>query len=133
MADKILIRGLRFYGHHGVSVEEQETGQWYSVDLDIFVDLRRAGKSDDLSASVDYGEVCQRVLRLGVERSFRLIEALAEAIADMVLEAFPIEGVRVKVIKTPPPDLSCALSRWGFLEHFAVEIIRASKPRKDIS
>lgn len=128
MGDRILIRGLRFYGHHGVSVEEQEKGQWYTVDVDVLVDLCRAGKSDDLSASVDYGEVCYRVLRLGTERSFRLIEALAEAIAEMVLEAFPVEGVRVKVIKTPPPELLCTLSQWGSLEHFAVEVNRARKP-----
>jgi len=95
--------------------------------LDLFVDLRPAGKSDDLAASVDYGEVCRRVLRIGTERSYHLIEALAEAVAEMVLETFPVEAVRVLVTKTPPPTLTHALSAWGTLESSAVDIMRQRK------
>lgn len=129
MSDRIIVRGLRFHGHHGVFEAEREIGQWYSIDMDLFTDLRRAGESDELSASVDYGDVCRRVLSVGTERSFFLIEALAEAVAKMVLEVFPVDAVRVQVTKTPPAALAHALSNMGTIEFSAVDITRTREPR----
>jgi FolB domain-containing protein len=98
--------------------------------MDLVTDLRRAGETDDLSASVDYGDVCRRVLRIGTERSFHLIEALAETIARMVLDVYPVERVRVRVTKTPPPALNHALSALGTIEYSAVDITRTRESRR---
>ena len=76
--DRILLREIRFFGNHGATREEQDVGQWYAVDMDLFLDLGHAGRTDDLSKTVDYGEVCRTVMEIGSGRRFRLIEALAE-------------------------------------------------------
>ena len=55
--DRILLREIRFFGNHGATREEQDVGQWYAVDMDLFLDLGHAGRTDDLSKTVDYGEV----------------------------------------------------------------------------
>ncbi|MDA1192229.1 MAG: dihydroneopterin aldolase [Candidatus Poribacteria bacterium] len=123
-SDRIALRGVRFYGHHGVDPAEQDVGQWYHVDLDMRLDLRSAGVTDDLNESVDYGEACRLVMQLGARRRFALIEALAEAIATMVLESFPVEQVWVRVRKTPPSNLVEALAEYGSLDYTAVEIER---------
>jgi len=125
VSDRIRLRGIRFHGRHGVFDVEREVGQWYRVDVDLLVDLRVAGRTDDLGESVDYGDVCRRIVVLGSERSYRLGEALAEAIADMVLGSFAVSGVRVLVEKTPPPALVDMLAPWGSVESSAVEIVRS--------
>lgn len=123
--DRMELRGVRFFGRHGVAPEERATGQWYFVDMDLYLDLALAGVSDDLTQSVDYAEVCRRVMSLGRERVFYLVEALAEAIAEMVLTAFPVAKVRVRVVKTPPVGLVASLAPLGTLEAFAIDVVRS--------
>lgn len=53
-ADRLILRGLKFHGYHGVHLQEKETGQTFLVDVDAWLDLRAAGKSDDLSDTVSY-------------------------------------------------------------------------------
>ncbi|MDH7499729.1 MAG: dihydroneopterin aldolase [candidate division NC10 bacterium] len=115
--DKILIGGLQFYGHHGVSEEERRLGGPFRVDLEIYYDLSRAAESDDLSHTIDYGEVCRRVERIGRETQHHLLESLAEAMAREVLESFPAQGLLVRLQKLNPP----LDSRLGFV---GVEIRR---------
>ncbi len=118
MADKILIHGANFFGRHGVTDEERRVGGRYVVDLELTYDLARAGASDDLHDTISYSEV-YRVARDIVEgQSFRLIEALAETIARIVLARFPAEGVLVRVKKQPPPVA-------GIIDYTGVEIFRA--------
>ena len=123
--DRILLRDIRFYGNHGATPEEQDVGQWYAVDLDLFLDLGPAGRADDLAATVDYGEVCRAVMELGSGRRFRLIEALAEEISRCVLNNRAVEGVRICVTKTTPAGLIASLSGLGTLAYSAVEIHRS--------
>lgn len=52
--DRLILRGLKFHGYHGVHLREKETGQMFLVDVDAWLDLRAAGKSDDLTDSVSY-------------------------------------------------------------------------------
>ncbi len=59
--DRLELRGLRFVAAHGALPEEAVRAQPFEVDLDLFVDLRAAGHSDDLAESVDYGELCEAV------------------------------------------------------------------------
>ena len=124
-SDRILLRGIRFFGNHGATREEQDVGQWYSVDLDLFLDLGRAGRTDDLLSTVDYGEVCRTVMELGSSERFRLIEALAEEISKRVLNKFAVESVLIRVTKSTPAGLSASLSGLGTLAYSAVEVHRS--------
>jgi len=115
--DKILIGGLQFFGHHGVSEEERRCGGRFQVDLEIYCDLSRAAESDDLSHTIDYGKVCQLVEQIGRETEHHLLESLAEAMAKEVLEGFPAQGLLIRLQKLNPP----LDSRLGFV---GVEIKR---------
>jgi len=102
-SDKIFISGIGFYGHHGAREEEQILGQHFLVDVELSLDLRPAGAADDLALTVDYADVVKRVTAIGRTRRFRLLEALAEAIASDLLEQREIQEVRVRVVKPAPP------------------------------
>jgi dihydroneopterin aldolase len=125
VADRVSLHDIRFHGHHGCSPEEQELGQWYSVDVVLRMDLAPAGRSDDLTQAADYSDICRRVVEIGTSQRFALIEALAEAISNTVLHCFPAEGVVVRVRKRPPPDVVAELAPCGALDHVEVEIERS--------
>lgn len=97
--DWIVLTGMSFYGRHGVLPEEREHGQRFLVDVELETDLGRAGRDDDLSATVDYRRV-YAVVREVVEGAPRsLIEAVAETIAGRLLLLSRAEGVIVRVRK----------------------------------
>jgi dihydroneopterin aldolase len=85
--DRIELRGLRALGIHGVLPEERERPQPFEVDIDLEVDLRRAGRSDDLADTVDYGAVAGAVAAAIAGPRLDLLEALAERIAVAVMHA----------------------------------------------
>jgi dUTP pyrophosphatase len=118
--DTIQLHGLTFYGYHGVHAEEQRLGQRFVVDADLRLDLEPAGRSDALDRTVNYSAVA-RVLKEVIEgRPFKLIEALAEALAAAILDRFPsVQSVRVRVAK---PGAPVAVAPSGLV---AVEIERA--------
>ncbi|MDP9250611.1 MAG: dihydroneopterin aldolase [Chloroflexota bacterium] len=103
MSDQITLRGMRFLGRHGVSLAERMEPQPFEVDLVLELDLSRPAASDELADTVDYAAAYEIVRRIVEERSFRLIEALAGAIADGVLAAFTVDGVEVAVRKPKAP------------------------------
>lgn len=103
MSDRILIQGIQFFGHHGVREEERKLGQRFRVDVELALDLREAGRRDDLAASVDYEKVHALVVEIGTGEQFRLLEALAARIASALLERFPARQVTVRATKPSPP------------------------------
>jgi dihydroneopterin aldolase len=56
--DRVFVQGIQFYGYHGVAEEERRQGQRFLVDVELSMDLRPAGGSDELSASIDYARSC---------------------------------------------------------------------------
>jgi dihydroneopterin aldolase len=104
VADVITISGIAGYGYHGHHQEERRLGQRFLVDLEIGLDLRAAGRADDLSQTVDYS-ACVRAAREVLEgEPLNLIEAVAERIADTLLSGFDlIETVLVRVHKPGAP------------------------------
>ena len=102
-SDILLIEDIRFYGHHGVSAAEQEVGAWFSVDVELALDLTPAALSDDVAATVDYGLVVRRVVALATEQRVRLIERLAGLLSEAMLREFPAREVTVRVRKLTPP------------------------------
>lgn len=101
--DKITARGMRFYGCHGVLPEEKQNPQPFIVDLELSLDLGKACRSDRLEDTVDYGAVFKCVQEIVEGRSFNLLEALAQAIADRLLADFTLNVVKVTVKKPQAP------------------------------
>jgi 7,8-dihydroneopterin aldolase/epimerase/oxygenase len=98
--DRILLEGMVFHGRHGTLHAERELGQPFVVDVELRLNLRPAGLSDDLSQTVDYGEVHRRALEIVEGPPVNLTETVAERIAAAVLEDHAtVEAVRVKVAK----------------------------------
>jgi len=117
--DSLILKGIQFVGHHGVSKEEREAGGRFSVDVTLSLNLSTAGHSDSLKDTVSYSEVNQVVLNIGIQNRYHLIETLAENIASSLLKTFPpVQEVDVQVRK---------LSPWvpGFLDFVAVHLHRS--------
>ena len=108
--------GLELFGRHGVEDEERREGQRFLFDLWLDVPEDPA-RSDRLEDAVDYREVVETVRVVSNGRRFTLLEALAAAVADAVLERFPVERARVRVRK---PDVRLAAP----VEHAAVSVER---------
>jgi dihydroneopterin aldolase len=101
--DRILLSGLRVRGRHGVLPHETELGQVFVVDLELVLDLAPAGRSDDLDTTVDYGSLAGRVAEVVGGRPRKLLEALAEDLAQLVLADERVRQVRVRVTKPEAP------------------------------
>ena len=101
--DKIILKGIQFHGYHGVVEAERQLGQKYEIDLELMTDLSPAGRTDDIDNTIDYAQVVQRVIEIGTQGSFQLFEALAETIADAILDQFQIEEVQITLKKLSPP------------------------------
>ena len=98
--DHILLTDMVFHGHHGTLPAENELGQPFVISIDLHLDLRPAGTSDDLTMTVDYSEVHRMARDIVEGPPVKLTETLAETIAAGVLRDHPaVEAVRVKVAK----------------------------------
>ncbi len=102
--DRIILKGMRFYGFHGVFPEENKLGQAFYVDLSLRLDLQEAGRKDDLALTVNYASVYNQTKLMVEGKPFKLIEALAEHIASTLLHTYTIVSeVQVSVTKPHPP------------------------------
>jgi dihydroneopterin aldolase len=118
MTDRIYLHGMIFEGRHGVTDEERAAPQQIEVDLDVELDLRPAGQSDELAQTVDYGDVFDVCREVVEERSFHLLEGIAEAVASGVLGRFPAIDRVTANVKKPGAPLA------GMVEHAGVRIDR---------
>ena len=115
--DRILIPGLREQGIHGVLPEERVRPQPFEVNVELHVDLAKAGVSDDLADTVDYSAVCDAVSKVVSSESYQLLERLAQRIADVCRTDPRVVGVVVEVRKLEPPVAAR-------VDHVAVRIQR---------
>jgi dihydroneopterin aldolase len=117
VTDRIVLHDMRFAGRHGVGDEERQEAQEFGVDIELVHELGPAGRADDLARTIDYGAVFELCREVVTGTSFRLIEALAEALAHEILAAFAVGEVVVRVRKLHPPI-------DGTLAWAGVEIVR---------
>ena len=108
MSDRIALRGMRFLGRHGVELEERLEPQPIEVDVELEMDLARPAASDELADTIDYAAVFSLVGAIVEGQSFRLLEALAGAVAEAVVAAHgsdepPLMSVEVRVRKPQAP------------------------------
>ena len=123
MTDRILLAGLLTEGRHGVHDWERQVLQPFVVDVELSLDLRPAGQADDLALTADYSAVARRVREVVGTRTYRLVEALAEAIATALLADWPI--VEEVVVRIGKPAVSEAGSPNG-----PIVEIRRSRDRR---
>lgn len=104
--DCIQLTGIRCYGYTGYLPEEQVLGQWFEIDLTLWIDLAAAGESDDIAHTLDYRKAIEIVKHLVKTSKFALVEKLASAIATALLELELVQQVRVQLSKpaAPIPD-----------------------------
>ncbi|HUG61206.1 MAG TPA: dihydroneopterin aldolase [Methylomirabilota bacterium] len=104
MTDRIVVHRIALFAHHGVLEEETRMGQRFYVSLEARVDTRRAGASDEVADTVSYADMTAIALRIGTTRRFRLLEALAEAIAAEILATLPrVSSIVVRIDKPSAP------------------------------
>ena len=103
--DYIHVNEMEFYGYHGALAEENVLGQRFRASVSLAIELAEAGRTDDLSKTVNYAEVydiCRAIIE-GEPR--KLIETIAEDIAGAILKKFSsqVQGLKVVLIKPDPP------------------------------
>lgn len=103
--DEIHVRELELSAHIGVPDEERATPQRLTVSIVMWPIVGFHGMADDLSRTVNYAAVCREVKELVAQRSDKLIETLAEAIASRLLTSFPLARVRIELRKFILPDV----------------------------
>ncbi len=102
--DQININNLEVFGNHGVYEEEKRLGQKFLVSVNLYLDLRPAGRNDEITETVNYGKVCRLINDHMREHSYQLIEAAAEHLAaELLLTYNRVRGVRVEVKKPWAP------------------------------
>ena len=101
--DRIELSGMEFFGYHGCFDEERRQGQNFVADVVLHLSTQAAGRTDDLTKSVDYAAVFADVRAVVEGEPKNLIEAVAEKIAANLLARYPIERVEVAVHKPAAP------------------------------
>jgi dihydroneopterin aldolase len=99
--DRIQLEGMVFSGRHGVRPAERAEAQEFTVDVTVDADLTAPGRSDSVEDTVDYRPIYAIAKAVIEGKSAKLIETLAERIAERVLELEGVAGVSVRVAKRP--------------------------------
>lgn len=102
--DCIQLDGMEFYGFHGCLPSERQTGQTFFVDAKLYLELQQAGRSDELSATVNYADVFTDIRDIVEGEPVNLIETVAERIAAVILKNYDLVSmIEVTVHKPSAP------------------------------
>jgi 7,8-dihydroneopterin aldolase/epimerase/oxygenase len=115
--DRVRLVGMSFYGYHGVSAAEKETGRMFEIDCEMAVDLVGAGRSDRLADTVDYEKVFRLIKETVEGQAFSLLEGLAQRLAARLMKSFEVDSVTLRVRKMNPPIA-------GHIRYVEVELTR---------
>ena len=116
--DKIEIKNLEIFANHGVFPEENVLGQKFVISATLYTDTRKAGLTDELTASIHYGEVSHMITKFTQEHTYKLLETLAENLCQMLLQELPL--LKMITLRVEKPWAPVGLP----LETAAVEITR---------
>lgn len=115
--DIIHLRGLTFFAYHGVMPAEGVLGQKFIVDIDLYLNLRKPGLTDQVEDTINYAKVYEQIKAVVTGERYSLLERLAQCIADQILKEFSCNLIRVEVHKPKAPIP-------GIFEDVSVEIWR---------
>ena len=102
-ADRITLRGLRVFARHGVLEHERRYGQEFVVDAVLWLDSAPAAAADDLTLSVDYGALADRLVSVAGDPPVLLIETLAQRLAAACLSEPAVQEAEITVHKPHAP------------------------------
>lgn len=123
--DRILLNGLVFFGKHGCHAAEQELGQKFLVDIELECDLSAAGESDSLEDTLDYVAIYNHAREVMEGESAKLLEHLAQRIADFALIDQRVSSAWVRLRK---PHIALP----GALDFIGIEITRTREDLEEI-
>ena len=119
MADTIFLKGIEVLGRHGCSEYERQHEQLFVVDAELYLNLSRAGKSDDLGDTIDYVQVLSDIKKIVGGTPRNLIETVAQDICEILLRKyFLLDALKITIHKPKPP----VKEKFGGA---AVEIVRS--------
>jgi len=102
--DRINIKGLEIQAKHGVFAEEKANAQRFLVSAELYMDLREAGKTDDLTKTIHYGNICHAIKGFVENNSFDLLETVVEKLAEELLIKNPaLQEVWLEIQKPDAP------------------------------
>lgn len=103
--DKIIIKNLKLYAYHGVNDFEKQNGQIFLIDVKLkFKSLSKPCLSDNLNDTVSYSKIIKTVSRVVTEKSYNLLETVAEKITSSILDEYSqVQKVSVCVKKPMAP------------------------------
>ncbi|MCK5075205.1 MAG: dihydroneopterin aldolase [Calditrichia bacterium] len=115
--DIIRLTNMSFYAHHGYYSAERELGQRFELDVELYKDLTKAIKTDDLDETIDFEKVYTIINEIFSTSRFTLIETVGGKIIEALLHKLPILAVKV-VIRKPQVPIK------AILDHVEIEIYR---------
>lgn len=116
--DCIKLVNMGFYAFHGTTKAEKDIGQRFFLDVELFLDLRPAGTTDNIRHTINYERVYEIISEVTKRKKYNLLEALAEDIVEEILIHYPnLERIRVKIRKPQVP-------LCGILDYVEVTIDR---------
>ena len=110
--DTIFLEQVAVQTKLGVPDWERLKPQTIILDIEIGYDLTKSCQSDAIEDTVDYGEVVKRIRETLSDNSFKLVEALAEHVCQLILQEFKAESVKIKVAK---PNILAGLKALGVM------------------
>lgn len=114
---KIFVEGIKIYAYHGCFKEETLIGTNFLVDVELDVDLKMAGETDNLEDTVNYQTVFQLV-KQEMKIPSKLLEHVANRCIRSIFEQFPtVEGIAIKISKLNPP-------LGGHIDAVAVKLVQ---------
>lgn len=101
--DCVFVRGLEFEGNHGVTAAERRGTRRFRVSVTLWAPLQAAARSDKLADTLDYWAVSEAIVGVGTKSTFKLLEALAGAMAERILTMYPHVQLELEIEKLAPP------------------------------
>ena len=109
---------MQFHAYHGIHQWEKSCGQTFIVDIELFKNLSRPGKTDSIEDTINYSDIFIEVKKIMEHQSHDLLEFVAELIASKIISKYPINNIKVKIKK---PEVKIQDAK---LDYAAVEIYR---------
>ena len=117
--DKIRLKNIIFYAHHGYYKAEREMGQKFEIDIEVSCDLSHSAETDDLNKTIDYAKIYSIAQETFSNYKFKLLETVAEIMATEILKLEGVLDIKINVRKPHVP-------MNGVLDYAEVEIFRKS-------
>ena len=115
--DVVFVHGMQFWGTHGYYPEENKLGQKFVVDVEAALDMTAMCQTDDLSKGFSYVTIYEITKRVVTLEEFKLLERLAQRIADEIMAAYLIKWVKVTVKKP-------AVAIGGIVDYAGISVVR---------